>query len=118
MVRVVLHGRRVGAWVTAVDVDPRPGIELRPLAKITGWGPPAELVDLARWAAWRWAGRPASFLRTASPSGAVPALPDRPRRGDELLSEDRLLAEALDRPRGVLRLPPGADRYPLVLAAA
>ena len=33
---------------------------------------PGEIVDLARWAAWRWAGRPASLLGTASPPRAVP----------------------------------------------
>ena len=32
--------------------------------------------------------------------------------------DDPLLTDALRRPRGVLRLAPGADRYPLVLAAA
>ncbi|MBV9953511.1 MAG: hypothetical protein JO291_16270 [Acidimicrobiia bacterium] len=119
MVRVALHGRRVGAWVTAVDVDPRPDIELRPLAKITGWGPPEDLVELARWAAWRWAGRPAAFLRTASPPGAVRALPERPCPAEASPPVgDPLVADALSRPRAVLRLPPGADRYPLVLAAA
>src|SRR4051812_27875820 len=122
MVRVVLHGRRVGAWVTEVDIEPRPGLELRPLAKVTGWGPPADLVDLARWAAWRWAGRPAAFLRTASPPGAVRALPARPATAAAASGEageaDPLVAEALGAPRGVLRLPPGADRWPLLLAAA
>ncbi|MBW8827364.1 MAG: primosomal protein N', partial [Acidobacteria bacterium] len=54
MVRVPLHGRRLGGWVVADDVEPTIGVDLRPLAKVTGWGPEPELADLARWAAWRW----------------------------------------------------------------
>ena len=67
MVRVDLHGRRVGGWVVAADVEPEPGMALRPLAKVSGRGPSPEVIDLAGWAAWRWAGRRASLLRTASP---------------------------------------------------
>ena len=44
---------------------------MRPVAKVTGWGPEPELVDLASWAAWRWAGRRRSLLVTASPETAV-----------------------------------------------
>ena len=77
LVRVVLHGRRVGGWVVAVGVDPPPGVALRPLAKWSGRGPTPELIELAEWAAWRWAGRPASLLRTASPERVVTGLPAR-----------------------------------------
>ncbi len=38
-------------------------------------GPEPELVDLASWAAWRWAGRRRSLLVTASPETAVRRLP-------------------------------------------
>jgi primosomal protein N' (replication factor Y) len=118
MVRAPLHGRRVGGWVLDGDVSPPPGVELRPLAKVRGWGPPPELLDLARWAAWRWAGRRASLLRTASPERAVvqlprpqaPATPTRAPRGE-------LAGAALDAGRAVLRLAPAADRYDVVLAA-
>lgn len=119
MVRVPLHGRRVGAWVTEVGVEPPPGLALREVAKVTGWGPAPEMLDLAEWAAWRWAGRPASLLTTASPSGVVRALPPPPTSSSPASSAvDDVVADALGRRRGVLRLPPGADRYPLVLAAA
>ena len=81
MVRVALHGRRVGAWVVEMGVEPPAGMTLAPIAKVTGWGPCAELFDLAGWASWRWAGRPAQLLRTASPDTAVRVLPPaRPRR--------------------------------------
>ena len=49
----------------------RPGVALRPIAKWSGRGPPPDLIELAEWAAWRWAGRPASLLRTASPERVV-----------------------------------------------
>lgn len=121
MVRVELHGRRVGAWVVEDAVVPPPGVVLRPVAKVTGWGPPAELVDLAHWAAWRWAGRRASLLATASPERAVPAL-SRPRPPDRPVPMvvDELARSALEAPMPgcVLRLPPAADAYGVVLAAA
>ncbi|MGH9112259.1 MAG: primosomal protein N', partial [Acidimicrobiales bacterium] len=66
-VRIALQGRRVGGWVVATGVDPPVGVVLRPIAKWSGRGPTPELIGLADWAAWRWAGRPASLLRTASP---------------------------------------------------
>ncbi|MHB1536293.1 MAG: primosomal protein N' family DNA-binding protein, partial [Acidimicrobiales bacterium] len=65
MVRVDLSGRRVGGWVVAADVAATPGVTLRPLARVRGHGPEPVLVDLAAWAAWRWAGRRASLLATA-----------------------------------------------------
>ncbi|HKY65945.1 MAG TPA: hypothetical protein VJM49_06225, partial [Acidimicrobiales bacterium] len=76
-VRVTLGPRRVGGWVVDLDVEPPDGVDLRPLARWSGRGPGADLIDLATWAAWRWVGRPASFLRTASPERVVARLPDR-----------------------------------------
>ena len=119
LVRVPLHGRRVGGWVAALDVEPPPGVALRPIAKVTGWGPAPELFELAEWASWRWAGRPPHFLRTASATNAVQGLP--PAETVEHIPAgpaDRLLRDALARDRTVLRLPPSVDVLPLVLAAA
>src|SRR5207244_4313890 len=70
-VRAVLHGRRVGGWVVADRVSPPGGVRLRPLSSVSGRGPAPEVVELARWAAWRWAGPMASFLNTASPPRSV-----------------------------------------------
>jgi primosomal protein N' (replication factor Y) (superfamily II helicase) len=80
MVRVPLHGRRVGGWV--VRVGPPDGSvsidRLVPVAKISGRGPSPEVIDLARWAAMRWAaGRLRPFLVAASPSVMVSGLPPR-----------------------------------------
>ncbi len=119
MVRIALHGRRVGGWVVADQVEPPVGVSLRPLAKVTGWGPPADLLDLAEWAAWRWAGRPASLLRTASPERAARHLPARPARHDPVpVVSDELLDDAFAGGCTTLRLPPAADFYDIALRAA
>jgi len=83
---------------------------LQPLAKVTGWGPPADVVALARWAAWRWAGRPAQLLGTASPPRAVRGLPPSPAAGAP--------APALPAGVTVVRIPPAGDVLPVALDAA
>lgn len=118
-VRISLHGRRVGGWVVGLDVEPPEGVVLNPIAKRSGLGPAAELIDLASWAAWRWAGRRASFLRTAAPEAVVGALPGRPTvRVPPPVVTDPLVHAAFEHPVSVLRLPPTADRVPVALAAA
>jgi len=78
-VRIPLGGRRVGAWVREVDVEPTPGMALRQLTRYSGLGPPPSVLGLAEWAAWRWAMPLATLLRTASPERNVTALPPAPR---------------------------------------
>lgn len=111
-VRVRLHGRPVGGWVVEADVVPPAGVTLQPLTASSGFGPPAELLELARWAAWRWAGPVSSFLATASPPRNVRALPVpppfRPPAGAE--PEDRAAAATL------VRVGPATDPLPLVLS--
>lgn len=123
LVRIELQGRRVGGWVVGLDSRPPDGTVLRPLSKVTGWGPPPDLVALTDWAAHRWAGRPVAFLRTASPPRAVTGVPDPwdpshpvPTTGDQL-AESAFEVAAGDWAPRVVRLAPGADRLPLVLAA-
>ena len=124
MVRILLHGRRVGGWVVADPVEPPAGVVVQPLAKVSGWGPPAEILDLAEWASWRWAGRTVSVLRTASPDGVVRGLPRLPARpaapATTVAAGDlgELAEEALRRPISVLRLPPASDPYALLVAAS
>ena len=122
-VRIALQGRRVGGWVVATDVEPPAGVVLRPLAKWSGRGPTRELIDLASWAAWRWAGRPASLLRTASPERVVSGLPVAPRRPTDRALSDAAGAvgpvhEALSRDVALLRLPPATDPSDVALVAA
>ena len=71
--RVPLQGRSVRGWVVETDVESETDpARLRPLKKVVGAGPPPELVALADWAAWRWAGPVVAFLRVASPENTVP----------------------------------------------
>lgn len=123
IVRVALHGRRVRGWVVGDHASPAVGMALRPLAKVTGHGPAPELIELARWAAWRWAGRTVHFLRTASPSVAVRSLPaptsaPTSTAGVARSGADEVVVEALGQPRAVVRLAPAADVLPVVLEAA
>jgi len=127
-VRVVLHGRRVGGWVVDDDVQPPEGVELLPLRQWSGWGPPPPLVDLAEWAAWRWAGPPSFFLRVASPTGPVRALPvappgtsDAPEEAESVPPTATGIAELAARAvraegSTLLRLAPTTDLIELVLA--
>lgn len=122
LVRVDLAGRRVGGWVVADDPPADPGRLLRPLAHVRGWGPEPELVELAGWAAWRWAGRRGAFLTTASPDAAVARLPPpdlrrpaAPTGPTELLEQ---VGAALRSSPGILQLPPVSDPTVVVAAAA
>ena len=132
-VRIELHGRRVGGWVVEDNVEPTPGLVLKPLAKLSGLGPPPDVVALAEWAAWRWAGPVAPLLTTASPDRVVLARPARPPDRvpppaapaaavaapvAELL--DTALEPSLavvDRPV-LWRVPPDCDLLPIVEAVA
>ena len=72
VVRVPLHGRRVRGWVVADGVTPATPVgRLVPVHRVVSAGPPAAVVDLARWAARRWAGPDTAFLRAASPPNVV-----------------------------------------------
>lgn len=136
MVRFPLHGRRVGGWVVGIDVEPAtPREKLKPITRISSYGPPRELLSLSKWAAWRWWGRPATFLATASPKTNVRALPrgsvvdrallpladsDDPvaALAREALVHDALAGdEAHSTPPSVVRVPPTADVFGLVLEA-
>lgn len=75
MVRIPLHGRRVGGWVLGTDSVAPSDVALKPITKVSGVGPDAEAIDLCRWVAWRWAGRLATVLRSASPDRSVPRRP-------------------------------------------
>lgn len=133
MVRISLQGRRVGGWIVALDVEPAMHVaKLKPIAKISSLGPGAAIVSLARWGSWRWWGKPAHFLRTASPANNVRVMPKVAVLDPALLpislSGDHgaaLAKEALARMPVVgdvrpvlLQLPPAADLFGVILEAA
>jgi primosomal protein N' (replication factor Y) len=78
-VRAPFHGRTVRGWVVDENVGTPAGVEVLPLKSWLGWGPPSAVVELAEWAAWRWAGPASFFLRSASPETIVRGLPVPPR---------------------------------------
>lgn len=82
IVRAPLQGRRVRAWVTAVDVAAPEGVALKPITQVSRGGTSSELIDLAEWASWRWAGRLVHLLDTASNAqGSIRAGAARPEPG-------------------------------------
>lgn len=112
MVRVPLHGRRIGGWI--VSLGPPDGsvslARLVPIAKWSGIGPSIEMLDLARWAAHRWAaGRLRPLLVAASPPAMVGSLPLTTARRDIVEAEVSL-------PRAI-RLPPAAEQLEVVVEA-
>ncbi|MGA2527609.1 MAG: hypothetical protein ABSG36_00445 [Acidimicrobiales bacterium] len=133
IVRVVLNGRRVRGWVVAEGSDLAPGIALRAVSELVSLGPPAEVVELARFASWLYAGRLRPLLVAASPPRVVRSLPPAaqsapkapraaegaPKRSSEAMDAEVASAttEALSSTSAVLRLPPGAPRLEVVLAA-
>ncbi len=122
VVRADLGGRRVGGWVVEDRVQAPTGLALRPLTRVTGWGPTPDVVDLTSWGAWRWAGRRAAFLSTASAEGAVGTLPGPDLRPPAVPSDPGhlagLVADACAVPIGIVRLPPAADTTALVALVA
>jgi primosomal protein N' (replication factor Y) len=115
LVRVPLHGRRVGGWIVSLgDPDPaRPASSLVPIAKFSSIGPPADVVELAHWAAVRWgAPRVRPFLVAARPPTMVTSVP-RPRRTVE---PSRATGEPPA--SGLRRIGPLTDPLPIVVDAA
>ena len=119
IVRVPLHGRRVRGWVVDDGVEPevdRAG--LRPVAKVVSAGPPPDVVELCRWAAWRYAGPLALLLRSASPPNVVPASGDVERHAAVYPphSPPAGLDTLVSQQRGLLAWPPATDRLEVVEA--
>ncbi len=121
IVRVELHGRRIGGWVASISDTPSEQASrasLKPIAKVTGHGPSGELFELAEWASVRWAGRRIRpFLVTASPGRAVVRLPPARRTGMAPAPSSPATRELLASGGGVIRLGPRVDVIPAVLAA-
>jgi primosomal protein N' (replication factor Y) len=121
VVRVDLHGRRVGGWITAVLDAPSSGVApeaLKPIAKVTGHGPAGSLHELADWASVRWAARRSRpFLVAASPLRAITSLPPVHRTARRPSPSSPATRQLLAEGGGVLRLPPTTDVLPTVLSA-
>jgi len=110
-VRVNLNHRSVRGWVVGEgEVDP--ARELKPLGKWLGWGPPPSMLEITRWAAWRWYGPWARFLATASPSRVVSELPKPPAKSALDATSSRAVRQTAP---GVISMAPTVDPLGLVL---
>ncbi|NCZ89671.1 MAG: hypothetical protein EBY93_01900, partial [Actinobacteria bacterium] len=77
VVRVPLHGRSVAGWVLEILGDDQ-SAHLDRILDVSKWssnGPRVEVIELARWASSRYAGRLRSLLSPASPGKNVSSLP-------------------------------------------
>lgn len=139
IVRIVLHGRQVRGFVVAVGTLVPLGVTPRDIVQVVSLGPPPDVVDLCRWAAWRYAGRLRPLLAAAAATTIVRRLPVRALahadagaaagagvRADAAaapatkvqppaLSLARSVAAALEAGDAVLRIPPADARLPVVL---
>ena len=118
LVRIDLHGRRVGGWIVELDPVDAHLDGLKPIAKWSSRGPDAELIDLAEWAMIRWAGRRRNFLAASSPPRNVEHVPSARRTGAVVEPRSPASTGILESGGGVLRLPPTSDPMPAVLSAA
>ena len=107
-VRVPLHGRNVPGWVTAIgstsdgfsEVDET---KLRSVIKRLGFGPSAEIVQLAQWASHRWCGRLRAFFVAATPSTLVATLPSQRYFRDQVAAAgDSAVSLAVSESRSLL----------------
>jgi len=110
LVRVPLHGRRVGGWVVSVGPPTDVPVDrLLPIAAWSGVGPPPDVIALARWAAVRWGvDRLRPFMVAASP----------PRRVRAVRAAQRTVVPVVGPAGGVVRVAPNTDPLPVVLEVA
>ena len=110
MVRISLHGRRIGGWVIHLGGSDELLIasdRLVPIAKWSSIGPPEAIVQLAGWAAARWgSAHVAAVLRSASPATNIVRTPPG-RRQVHTPQQPAELA--------VQRLSPNTDPLPFVI---
>ena len=88
---------------------------LRPILTVSSAGPPATLVTLSEFAAWRWAGPRAVFLRAASPPNVVAPGP-APDADVAVFPEAEAPVPLTHEPVEVVVWPPAEPRDALVCA--
>jgi primosomal protein N' (replication factor Y) len=116
-VRIPFGARRVAGWVVEDQVNPPEGVNLRELTKLSGKGPSLEIIEISRWASYRWYGRVSAVLKTASPTRNINRLPATRSGVPVNVVPPSWAIKALEEPRRVLRMPPSEDPLPLIKAA-
>jgi primosomal protein N' len=110
-VRVDFNHRSVRGWVIdEADYSP----ELKTVKKWLGFGPPASMLELLKWASERWYGSWSRFLLAASPNHLVHELPVPPVAHP---LSDAVRQSSWNVEPGVIQLAPTTDPLALVLGA-
>ena len=110
-VRIDFNNRSVRGWVIG---DAEPSVDLKPLTKWLGFGPPPAMLDLLSWVGQRWFSPLSRVLISTSPHRIVATLPEAPVA--QALSASIVGAVRLESP-GVIQVAPTTDPLPLVLGA-
>lgn len=129
VVAVRLAGRAIRGWVLGPSDNP-PDATIRPIDRVVSVGPEGGLLELARFAAWRYAGPLRPFLKSASPDRIVRALPAPARPAPSERLRALVTPEIFDAIAGVVAPPlpssgarlvrtgPGEPRLGIVAATA
>ncbi len=113
IVRVPLHGRSVNGWVLGFGTGTT--ATLQRIKKVKGFGPPPQVLELAEFASWRFAGAKAKFLRAASPDRNTPSLLSPPQLTNLKGEDARLsLPEWSSTTSQVVVLGATEDPFPLI----
>ncbi len=110
-VRVDFNHRSVRGWVIG---DAEYSTDLKTVKKWLGYGPPASMLDLLKWASERWYGSWSRFLLSASPHHLVHELPVAPSAAP---LSGAVRDAAWETAPGVIQLAPTTDPLSLVLGA-
>ena len=110
-VRVNLHGRSVRGWVASFTTSE---LDLKPVVKWLGYGPPKSLVPLLSWAAHRWCAPESRFFLASSPKRIITQLPMPPSKTSLAKNVKEQLVSIEP---GVVRLAPCVDPLGLILGA-
>ncbi len=115
LVRIDFGGRRLRGWILDVDVSDPADRAIARLKKWSSVGPNQEIIDLGRWAAWRWSGSLVHLLRAATPTRMVRErrTPVPPRSPEPPVGFERAFAGGVS----LLRTLPSDDHRALVHAA-
>ena len=115
IVRMRFRNRLVRGWVTEINPVHKPNLDLIPLKKISGIGPSAEVLNLAKWAANNWHGPVSKFLRTASPKSMIRA---RHNGKSDSKKQSEVPESTTDLSSGFLaigrEISPLGDRWPII----
>ncbi len=117
IVRFRFRNRLIRGWVSEINPLDQSDRELLSLTKISGVGPPTEVMDLARWAAYQWQGPLPRFLRIASPKTMMRLTLPRVGSVQKEISPQNARGSNGNFKSTIVRIPPIGDRWPYIQEA-